>query len=181
MRIMNDEERKLVNDNLGLVDYVIQRRITIPVSAAFEYEDLRQIGSLALCRAAQKYDGRCKFATFATVVIRNALLDYLDRAGHDSRLLHIEDDLYAENGNLNRALSTCPDLDSSLRAGELAGILEKARQRYTGIALKGVEAMVMKVNGYSNEEIAHYYGSTADNVRAWMSRARKKLMVEQKI
>ena len=77
MRVMTDEERSLVETHMGLVESILQRHITPrPDISGMEHDDLFQVGSLALCRAAQKYDGRCKFSTFAYAVVKNSLIDY---------------------------------------------------------------------------------------------------------
>lgn len=65
MRIMTEQECSLVEAHMALVETVIRRHITVrPEIPGLEHDDLSQVGSLALCRAAQRYDGRCQFSTF---------------------------------------------------------------------------------------------------------------------
>ena len=53
-----------------------------------------------------------------------------------------------------------------------------AKQRYRGIARKGVQAIEMQIYGYSTREIAAMYGVRTNVVSAWVSRARKLLIRE---
>ena len=46
------------------------------------------------------------------------------------------------------------------------------------VARKGVEAIELKLQGYESVEIANLYGTTVNNVNAWISRARSKLRNE---
>ncbi len=56
MRIMTEQECALVEAHMALVETVIQRHITVrPDIPGLEHDDLFQVGSLALCRAAQRY------------------------------------------------------------------------------------------------------------------------------
>ena len=75
--ILTPEQRALAEQNLSLVDKVIARSIhTNEAVCGLGYEDLRQEGCLALCRAAATYDGSsAQFSTYATTLIRNHLLD----------------------------------------------------------------------------------------------------------
>ena len=54
----------------------------------------------------------------------------------------------------------------------------RAALKYQGVARKGVEAIELKLQGYESVEIADLYGTTVNNVNAWISRARSKLRNE---
>ena len=54
-------------------------------------------------------------------------------------------------------------------------------EQYGGIAQKGIEAMIMKQCGYTSREVAEYFGTTVNNVNAWISRARAKLRKEKEM
>lgn len=180
MNALTKEESELVTANMALVPYTLKKFISVaPGNHRLEYDDLMQIGNLALCRAAQKYDGRTRFSTFATTVIRNALIDAVRDANSDN--VHLWQPEQSEDFNsdyLDSILSICPDPDSKLRAQELIRLLGYGKKHFTGISRKGIEAMELKAMGYSTAEIAEKYGSNSDNVRLWINRARKKLMNE---
>jgi RNA polymerase sporulation-specific sigma factor len=70
---LTDEQRKLVSDNLLLVNWVLRKNSGY--AHKLGRDDAFQIGCLGLMRAAQNFDpGRAKFITFATREIRNALI-----------------------------------------------------------------------------------------------------------
>ena len=53
---LSDEQRKLVENNLSVIDQVIRKRITMNREIpGMEYDDLYQIGAIGLCKAAVKY------------------------------------------------------------------------------------------------------------------------------
>ena len=53
--------------------------------------------------------------------------------------------------------------------------LRKARSEYTGVVRLGIEALELKVNGMSGQEIAAMYGVKPNLVGAWISRAAQRL------
>ena len=56
--------------------------------------------------------------------------------------------------------------------------LAACKEKYNGVARKGVEAIEMKLKGYEATEIAKHYDTSVNNVNAWISRARSKLRNE---
>ena len=181
MRVITDEERTLVETHMGLVESVLQRYITPrPEIPGMEHDDLFQVGSLALCRAAQKYDGRCKFSTFAYAVVKNSLIDYCRSIMCQQRSV-ISAERVTEDGDRVSLLEALPDpqaIADSAEAHELLRTLTDAKQRYRGIARKGVQAIEMQIYDYSTREIAAMYGVRTNVVSAWVSRARKLLIRE---
>lgn len=59
-----------------------------------------------------------------------------------------------------------------------AKCVENTKEKYNGVARKGVEAIEMKLKGYEATEIAKHYDTSVNNVNAWISRARSKLRNE---
>jgi len=53
--------------------------------------------------------------------------------------------------------------------------LEHGRRTYNGVARLGIEAMELKIKGYSGTDIAKLYGVAPKHVGAWISRATAKL------
>ena len=60
-----------VEENLKLVNFVAKKYI-----GKIEYDDLFQIGCLGLVKAANKYDGRCEFSTYAVPMIDGEIKRY---------------------------------------------------------------------------------------------------------
>lgn len=69
---LTDAQRTLVEDNLGLVGYVVNTRLCVDVESI---EDMFQVGVLGLMIAAQKYDSSrgVMFSTFATHCVMNQI------------------------------------------------------------------------------------------------------------
>ena len=181
MRIMTEQECSLVEAHMALVETVIRRHITVrPEIPGLEHDDLSQVGSLALCRAAQRYDGRCQFSTFAYTVVKNALLDHC-RSIMGKQGCVVSSERVTEDGDTISLLETLPDpqtIADAAEARELLHTLTDAKHRYRGIARKGVQAIEMQIYGYSTREIAAMYGVRTNVVSAWVSRARKLLIRE---
>ncbi len=163
-----DVEKKLVEENLDVVKIVILTGFRYDNNAiGMSFEDLYQVGCLALCEAVRKYDNSTQFKTFASMVIRSKLLTYCKKTNSINKkqsyfeLLEVED-------KVGRSISTYED--------DVLKALGKAKTNLSGVALKGITALELKVKGFSGKEIADMYDTTSNNVNAWISRARKKLI-----
>ena len=53
------------------------------------------------------------------------------------------------------------------------------KREYSGTARLGIEAIELKLKGYSGKEIADMYGVKPNLVGAWISRAKQKLRKNQ--
>ena len=67
------------------------------------------------------------------------------------------------------------DFDETVFYSDALDVLRKCKATYSGITLRGIEALELKSLGYSTREIADRYETTVNNVNAWISRARAKL------
>lgn len=175
------EQREQVEQNLHLVSKTISRFITthndIP---GMEYDDLYQIGCLALCKAAQSYraSGKASFATYAGVVIRNRLYDHCRHVNHlQSHILYLDSSLKEDEPGcfLDYAVSEHP---ANRTDSLLFSLLLTKKEEYGGIAAKGIDALLLKANGFSGKEIAKMYRVKPNHVSAWISRANSRLRRE---
>ena len=139
MRIMTEPEYRLVEAHMALVETVIQRHITVrPDIPGMEHDDLFQVGSLALCHAAQKYDGRCQFSTFAYTVIKNALLDHCRSImGKASRTVSLEHTGDEDAGSMLDLIADSQSVSDTAEARATLQFLAKAGKHYRGVARKG--------------------------------------------
>ena len=70
----------------------------------------------------------------------------------------------------------CEDEISPLLAGlDISALLNSAKSEYSGVARLGIEALELKIMGYSGADIAKLYGVKQNHVGAWISRAAAKL------
>jgi RNA polymerase sigma factor (sigma-70 family) len=72
--MLNLEQINLINSNIKLVNYVINK-----LHITHDYEDILQEGYLALCKAALRYNkNKGKFSTYAYNYIKNSILQYIN-------------------------------------------------------------------------------------------------------
>jgi len=165
---LNPKEQALVSGHLFIVADVIRYQIRVNENVqGLGYDDLYQDGCVALCRAALTFDGSTLFKTYAQKVVKNQLIDHCRqalRAYAQTVPLEASDDFLAE--------------DDPLPAVALAA-LARAKLHYAGVARQGMEAMELKIKGYSGPEIAALYHAKPNEVGAWISRARQKLLLDK--
>ena len=56
-----------------------------------------------------------------------------------------------------------------------AGLLDEAERSAAGVTAKGIRALRLMSDGYTAREIGEQMGASANNVTAWVSRARRYL------
>lgn len=173
---LNTQQRKLVEDNLAVVDRVIRQYIHInPSVYGLNYDDLFQEGCICLCHAAFTFDdSKSSFSTYAKKVVLTGLFSYCRYTSmHERRFLaleQIEQNDYPGQVVLPKMVYT--DDHTGL---ELLDLLEASKYNYSGSARKGIEALALRVQGQSLSQISARYGTDSRNVGAWISRAASKL------
>lgn len=181
---LTKEQQALVEQNLDLVKRTICRYIkTNEGVCGLGYEDLYQEGAVALCRAASAYDGvSAKFTTYATTLIRNHLLDCCKAANaqqkHLSSLPIASGFDSDESPPSIREPSVEDETDCAIDRMDSAALLSHYKKAYRGIARLGIEAMELKIKGFSGADIARLYHTEPNNVGAWIARAAKKLRAD---
>lgn len=58
---------------------------------------------------------------------------------------------------------------------ELNNLLDMAEDQAEGVTAKGIRAIRLMADGYTCREIGEQMGANANNVTAWVSKARKYL------
>ena len=176
MKQMTDYQRELVEQNMDLVDQVIKKRIKVAGDVLLTHEDYYQIGCEALCRAAMSYNHEIgSFVPLACRVIYNAIIDHC-RKENTARFPKLEMDLDCDCDSYALSfMGIADDFDETVFYSDALDALRKCKAAYSGITLRGIEALELKSLGYSTREIADRYETTVNNVNAWISRARAKL------
>ena len=173
-----EEREKLITDNMNVVRWTVFYDFTVNrYTPLLEYDDMRQIGYMALCEAADAYDGSVKFSTFAKKVVFNRLIDYC------RKMKRIQDKIYSLQNEIPDSdemiyEAVVPDkdpLETAIDEQEAVDLLHSAKSKYSGITLKGIEAIELKLKGYTGVEIAALYGIKPNLLAAWISRAKQKL------
>lgn len=183
---MTEAEQSLVINHLYLVkNLVLYQSGYQKGTVGLEYEDLYQAGCIALCKAATNYHaGRgASFETYATRVISNHLLDHRRHFSYvQSRLCYLDAPVpHSDGDGTYLDLLACSKEGDSYSEEKLLDVLGRAKDSYTGIVRKGIEAIELKCRGYSNTEIANIYKVKSNHIAAWISRARNRLKTDNQL
>ena len=171
---MDKDKTRLVEDNLHVVKAVLKKEIKMNDSDVdLEFNELYQIGCLALCKASITFDEtkNTDFFTYAYKLVKNSLLDHCRRVQRKQK--------YIVDGGDDMPEGVYDGYDESLEETQFwrafSSITKYAKSKYTGVVLKGIEAIEFKALGYNGREIADLYGVKVNHVNAWISKARSKL------
>lgn len=168
---LTKEQREKVEANMGLVGKVIQDCVhTLDKGCIYGYNDLFQIGCIGLCKAAQtdQPGHKVAFSTYAYLLIRNEIytqLEYATRRGREQATDPAELPCGVEDRDLEQAES----------CAALMALLDRAEAEATGVTLKGIQAIRLLADGYSNREIGERFGVPANHVTAWVAKARRMI------
>jgi len=163
---LNTAQQQLVANSMNLVLKVLKDLQIGGSVGIYAREDLYQIGSIGLCKAAHSYKpGKASFCTYAYVLIRNEIFDAMKYAKVRSR--HQTND---QDWDRYQSQACCEDKDHDHQA--LRRLLATQRNHLNGIAQKGVDALLLWDVGFSYSEIGKMYGAPENHVRAWVARAR---------
>lgn len=154
---MTDYQNELVMEHLDLVNWVIRTRISVPNRPLLTYDDFYAIGCEAICRAALKYQADSgEFAPFACRYIYNAIIDHCRAMNY--RLQRSVDAGFEEGEVLFDLLAhTTVDFEAEVTDDSAMAALRACKEKYQGVARKGVEAIELKLQGYESVEIADLY------------------------
>lgn len=178
---LTPKQKYLVENNLSIVHWVIVKHIHVNHTIfGLSYEDLYQEGCIWLCKAAATYDtSRSQFSTYARKVILNGLISYCRHiCNKEKHLIHIDTSDNGEQLMSANSRNAVDEFTARISFGEILDLLESRKPAYRGIARLGIEAMVFKIYGYNNTEIAVLYGVPPSHVGAWISRSAQKLRID---
>ena len=172
---LTELQSKRVEENMGLVYQVIQDCVIDPDHVGiYNFQDLLQIGCIGLCRAVQTdRPERGAFSTYAYMLIRNEIYTQLDYATVRRRREVLYDPDGIANAQQHAGRKNIQDLNGTELQIYLEQLLGQAEQAATGVTAKGIQAIRLLAEGYSNREIGERFGTTANNITAWVAKARK--------
>lgn len=168
---LTPEQQVQVEENMGLVGMVLRDYIhNPPPESLYTREDLYQIGCIGLCKAVQtdRSGYGTAFSTYACRLIRNEIYDALEYATRRGR----EQATAPED---MPAVKMEDELEQHMLCGELLEQFDRAEATASGVVAKGIRAIRLLAKGYTNKEIGELYGVAANNVTAWVSKARKHI------
>ena len=165
---LNEQQRQVAAENMGLVGKVIKDKVHSPNQLGiYTYDDVFQIGCIGLCKAAATDKGGC-FSTYAYRLIWHEICSAL---------------IYASRRSAEELLTDPEVMEFPARYGEtmfedsieLNNLLDMAESQAEGVTAKGIRAIRLMADGYTCREIGEQMGANANNVTAWVSKARKYL------
>lgn len=173
---LTKEQQTLIEAHLELPYILAQYRIKSCSSIYTEYEDLCQVGNLALCNAALHYqpNSAASFKTYASCAIKNRMTDYM----HDLNKRNLTEYSSLSSSDPDETYEyPLPDPSSlySYKEKEIILLLNTVKEDYKGITKKGIEALLLKILGYDLQAIAQIFHVTPNHISAWLSRGKKAL------
>lgn len=187
--MLSKNDRKLIEDNMHTVEITVKRIMKKFGISKNEYEDYCQIGYLVLCSKVHRYDGSTKFSTFADKVLTNAFIDkYRFEKNRNKELLSLDDVCSEDSDGNGVSLAEFLVADANVENEVLSKITNDVIRKYIAFAktkcsakttVRGFEALELKLEGYSGEEIANMFDVPSNSLRSWMSRAKKALLNEK--
>ena len=164
---LNGEQRKLVEDNYGLViDTLIKNNKSI--------DDYHGVAAMALCKAAIGFDAsrKFKFSTYAVTAIRREVQKEIykeNRPMRNAKLTQSLDELVTDDLTLGEVIGIDSYLDDGICTEAILKKIAKLPPKQRRI----VELIVL---GYTQLEICKIYNDTRQNVSYLLKCARQKLI-----
>lgn len=143
---MNDKQ-KLMEDNVNLVYYIISREYP-----TFLYDDdVVQSGMLGLCLAANAWEGKGMFTTYAGKCIRREIhKEFINRKS------------YSQTASLESKVGEEGTLEDLLAGEDDVAIMDDAF--FNELTKEEREVLELSSSGYDTEEISKMRGYTAQKV-----------------
>ena len=164
---LDTTQKALVEEHLYLVDQVIKYEFFVSyTNVEMNIEDLTQMGRLALCKAALKYDSKRSFAPFAKTVIRNALFDY-------ARRLKLQNQIFCCINEETEA-----SMSYHQEYSEAEHYLKQLEENSSGAHRRGLYALRMNLDGYTAVDLSKIFGVTPSAVGFWLRNSRESLRTD---
>ena len=181
---LTSEQKKIVEDNMDLVHYVLHKHFSSYFSNAEEYEEIAQVGFLALCSVASRYnDDIASFSSYACKFIWGKVLNYIQR--YPRFAFSIRDNtkykaipyeslnfpIYcSDNGIDTELIDIVPDNNDVLDSVEFYDMLYYAFQEANPDY--GLKILSFKLQGLKQSEISERIGICQSFVSKIISKAK---------
>ena len=180
--MMTEKQKQLVENHLYLIKNIILNSIGMNKNIEeLEYNDLYQTGCEALCHAAIQYkqDKGASFPTFASVVIRHALLSQCRRAAKWQGITVPLDTPLSDDKELTLSDVLTDPNDQAFSDLETRLMFMAYESTQTELARKRLEMFRLnRLCGYNISELAAYYQVSHSVVSTGIFRAKQKLRID---
>lgn len=179
--MMTENEKQLVEGHLYLIRNIILNTIGMNKNTEeLEYNDLYQTGCEALCHAATQYkqDKGASFPTYASIVIRHALLSQCRKASKWQGIIVSLDAPLSDDKELTLSDVLKDPNDQAFSDLETRLMLRAYENNQTEPARKHLEMFLLnRLCGYNISELAAYYKVSHSVVSTGIFRAKQKLRI----
>ena len=157
-------KQQLIEDNMKLVYWLIAREFPTYT----QDEDIKQVGMVGLCMAADKWDeSKGKFSVFAYSCIRNAILNEFKSRNKHNGVLSLDYELISDNGEKTTFGELIAGEQDVMYLDTCEDQLTPLQKQILGLLLKGVPP----------KDVAKRLNTTPQNV--YWTRRRMRLLREQ--
>ncbi|MGN0989992.1 MAG: sigma-70 family RNA polymerase sigma factor [Candidatus Ventricola sp.] len=179
MNMLTDQQRRMVEENLPLVTFVMNERIQYV--RRDEWDDVFQEDAIGLCRAALLFRAEqgVKFASFAVPCIVNAIYAYLrklnsKKSRFERESLRLEDYASAEMSDklrVNGLIAAVEDVESEFAFIQLMDFIT------TGLSDRDSRVVLMLLDGKRQIDIAESIGVSQGGVSRIIRRIEKRVQL----
>ena len=162
---LTDEQRQMVEDNIGLASFIAKKYIN---RTPLDYEELFSICCEALCKAAMTYDpsSKWKFSTIAC----NTMKGHISNRLRDDK--HLSDS-YLEDINYRHPASVMPPIEEMV---DMQNTIIKCLRKFRGSQREKAVVITFTRNPYLlQSEIASLAGVSQKTASTAIKRFREQL------
>lgn len=168
---MSDAEKKLVEDNMSLVYAVLHK--FFPRNAYDE--DLQQVGMLALCGAAKKFDPeKGAFSTYAISQVKWSILNEIKSRAKSNKDLSLNKEIHGEDGETYQ-------FQDNIQGDDEFGLMELENIK-DSTDLTDYEKLILelRIAGYTCKEIGNVLKRSESYVKRKYDKVKYKIKAEEK-
>lgn len=177
MEKLNDEQRKLIEDNYALISYFYKKYF----STFEDYDEYKGLAHIAICKTAAKYDPtKGRFGTIFFWALKTEISHYYTTINYEVRKANLEALSFEMPLSLNRYDST--DLtvgnivsDKKEDVGDVAVERVYFQTRFDKLSEKRKMIARLRYFGYEQKEIGKMIGMTHQGVSDHLQKIRKAM------
>jgi len=94
--LLSNDLNSLITENINLVHY-FAKRINIAETGFYDYDDIFQIGTIGLIKAAKTYNGMVKFSSYASRCINNEIYMFLKNKRNCKLMKSLNEPIYVDD------------------------------------------------------------------------------------
>jgi len=171
---------KLVEDNLKLISYIINRYFYGKSKQKDEWEDMFSCGTIGLVKAAKTYDPeKGKFCTWAAMCIKNSIRMYFRQEKKNKSYVDKNGELVKIKVNsldaiVNEETTTLGDIILLEPEYEINFAKEALNDYYKNNETKQCKILKLHLSGLMQREIANMFNIKQSDISRCLNKARRE-------